>query len=459
MRSIFLWRLLANSLALAGFCYQVYYISDIYFEYNTVNQVIVNQSDHIPPPKLVICTDKSGWYDEIKYSSEKKGNPPAILSRMIDPDAIISSFNYNTNQYERKVVSQYKHPVLNVTLHLKKSKYACYSIGIPKYLDIDTSCVDDLLSSKPYIELLMYYPFLRRNRNWYVFTISQDLTFYGNMWSYMSLNKKPLLPDRPTSSFDVFISYTYYSSKLLPYPHKTNCEDYTASGKESRAHLYHDCFENLYLKKYMAVLRLDNEFSNLDSLYSLNDEKGLFKNFNLSAYQKSMSEDVKLFDKRCRMASARPNCVENIYIPHATKNINQLNVDSVSYIAVSAPSTPQIVTQSRPLIEIIDYVTYILSSLSFWFAFSPLLLFTEGHIFNMFKEKCNLVEIGSRDDTQKEQLNSLRRRLEKQLPQYNYLYIEQEFTALRENNAQLVEHISLLHHEIVKLETKLNLII
>lgn len=106
----------------------------------------------------------------------------------------------------------------------------------------------------------------------------------------------------------------------------------------------------------------------------------------LRVHDSPFRRNVSRIEEFCSKKTNVPDCKSEIYIPvpRTTKDADD------PAIRILAPGLPQILTKSIAKIDPIDYVTYILSSFSFWFAFSPLVFMTEGFIYNWITSKFNL---------------------------------------------------------------------
>ena len=75
--------------------------------------------------------------------------------------------------------------------------------------------------------------------------------------------------------------------------------------------------------------------------------------------------------QECETSNSRRDCREDVYVPYVIAASEDRPV-----IVLFSSRKPRIVSKSKAAIELIDFVTYVLSAISFWFAFSPLVFFT-----------------------------------------------------------------------------------
>lgn len=175
--------------------------------------------------------------------------------------------------------------------------------------------------------------------------------------------------------FNTFtLSYDYYRSERLPPPHATQCRDYSRDGSMSRAATYDKC-----------VKRQSNDTYGLVPSFVTfkEDEDYVMHSFIVATFGGPRLSEQS-FDKireDCKFQTRWKDCVQELYIPtierfYKASRFEYLNTE----FKLKVPSRPLIKALSKASVELVDYVTCVLSSISFWFAFSPLTFVTEGFL-------------------------------------------------------------------------------
>lgn len=203
-----------------------------------------------------------------------------------------------------------------------------------------------------------------------IYTHPDDLSFYGVNDNFVKLDAS----GAHGMHYNVVITYEYTKCVSLPYPYKTNCVDYRARGKESRAHYYDSCVNEKSIETFGKIPKsilagVDVNYQYLPDTVNFDATDGRFQKIEEACDKKSISDD-------CDSENYAIKLVEST-----------LKERAFSYIGVVDIGMASIVVYTKAVIETIDYVTYVLSCLSFWFAFSPIVLLTEGTIFKSLSKR------------------------------------------------------------------------
>lgn len=165
-------------------------------------------------------------------------------------------------------------------------------------------------------------------------------------------------------SIIVAMSYSLYRHERLRSPYVTNCKNYTDEGLLSQSHCRDDCMRRNFMKSYGGVpfwvLVEDGQFGDHDLL-----QREISTTEKRDKLIKLYYEVDQVCDKRC----AQPDCVSEEFVPHV-KKID----DSDEQVAVSVcdPIIPDIVTQYVPAVQLVEFITNILSACAFWTGAAPL---------------------------------------------------------------------------------------
>lgn len=312
-------------------------------------------------PKLVLCGKPIYQENEPRF---KYNNTKQLLAQTVQAEIIIERVMYMTSAYVKKQ----EYNVSNVaiqTQHLKDIEFVCYSVVMLRNISVYRKSMRKLGSHNNNFVQYYFHRQLDLSNIWHLFTIPAHLDFYGPSENGMTL---PLVVDKHFKKRSYALSYEYIRSELLTYPYKTNCRNYNHVNKQSRAHAMQSCFDILVYGRYRKLPK--------ESLLGIDNEEPLLS---LEYGDTSMTIAFDTFKTQCEVRFKNPDCTTELYMPYL---VNTLRMTSWNFLGFEASEKPQIVTKSKPVIDIIDYVTYVLSCFSFWFAFSPLIMLTNKRAIN-----------------------------------------------------------------------------
>lgn len=361
-----IWKFFVWTISISGCIYQIYRVSDAYFDRETVNRVIVNRSNYIIPPKVVTCYHS----EERRMKSVLTHTSNQLFNESLGAGLVLRHAIYETIKEEYEFARDEE---IVIDKFFKDTKYVCYAISLTKDIHRAVSATTlrglDQLENFD-IQYYMQFDFMSKGQ-WYLFLIPLELDFYGSndnglILPNIGVNDKP---------YRLSVSYSYFRSELLPFPYKTNCRDYSDIGKQSQAHAIQSCFDDCI---YGIYKRLPST--------SLISEKIDEYVIDFPSYTKSsnLSIDARSCRLTCQTKNQKPDCVTETYLPNS---LNLKAMKGVRYIGLATCTKPQISTKSIAAIDIVDYVTYILSSFSFWFAFSPLMVLTDERVYEFLKAR------------------------------------------------------------------------
>lgn len=370
------WKCVVWALCISGFVAQAYYITSFFCRHETVNEVIVNRASNVRPPKLAICTD-------------------APLQQIVNATAlsVLKVATFANGSHMTLVFPPVAHQALHIESFRRDANMYCFSLALRANISVDTHFHGFLPWMMYYLHITFKPPVLHGNHPWYarrclspalltifftfpisssrlIFTIAEHLRLYGDGEDALNLESGA------KNLHKLAMSYTYYRSETLPHPYNTDCFDYRSIGKESRAQAYEDCYR-------AAVWEARGKVP-CDVLHIGTTNNSMLINNNI----------LPLLKRKCRERWARRDCVADLFLPRI---VHHWEGTLSGVLNVVAPSRPQIVTISRPKIENIDYVTYMLSCVSFWFAFSPLCFLADCVLFKCVRRKlrrcCSSIDI------------------------------------------------------------------
>lgn len=195
----------------------------------------------------------------------------------------------------------------------------------------------------------------------------------------------------------VQMTYSIKTAKLLPPPYDTGCEEYRPRGYTSKENCVSKCLSEFMEKHGLAIQsnvikRREYENSSLtmapwyfrtmenDTRQKL--ELELKKNDSKPAWKTNVTKMLKFLpaykqhwndcmNQKCH----RPDCFTEAYVPIFFTSAGEGGpaefVDEIS-IRLYPPNDAVTIVTSKPKLLLIDLIVYVLSSVSFWFGFSPL---------------------------------------------------------------------------------------
>ena len=161
----------------------------------------------------------------------------------------------------------------------------------------------------------------------------------------------------------VTLGFKQYTEKLLPPPYSTACYDYSITkGIDNKGHCYQKCL----LKKMKP-----HEVYPFDVVISPDKHNLTWKRFVPPEYPDNVAFMKQTQDYRedCRK-KCRHDCHRSIYVP-ITESIGKNDVLS---LVLYASREPNVRIKAQPTLGFIDFATYILSCVGFWFSWSPVSL-------------------------------------------------------------------------------------
>lgn len=353
VRKRFLYRLICWTVASAGLIWQVYYISTQYFAYDTVTVVTIARPAKLTPPVLQICVKRS----TLISSNESTMTIHEIFQQTPTTDEIVQKVTvHSTNHYAMENSPAGKER-FKFGKHLKKY-FVCYSTEMMRNVSFKSHLLFNGLIGAKFYRLHINASYFEQSEYLYINTHPLNTRFYGKCDSYTEHAREIHdLTGKGNKNY-VTLSYSYFQSIRLPYPYSTNCIDYSRLGYESSSH----CFEDCLFKRSAKVLK-KIPFSVLvdkaTDMQLISEED----NFNATLFN-----ILKQLETECGKSCSQKTCITEEYIPRVLTASHEEHMIFELY----ASSEPYIISQYKPLLSIIDFVTYLLSCFSFWLGISPL---------------------------------------------------------------------------------------
>lgn len=385
------WKVCIVTVILLGFIWQTILISSKYFQYQTVTQLTISRPDYIVPPAVTLCID----YPDLLNRS--------MFHHLPEFEGIAnnkSSFSTGLTSVYLTIKDIFKMTpnVSDLFNHQRINTSCIYHLPHKYYLATEGDCQARFSFRKHYKGRQICYSIefhhesrftlrhlsttLEHSQSYYRITLDSK-NFANSSLMHIKMHTSGTLARGASDKFALierglqtrdktakygyfYLTYSRLVTIRLKAPYTTNCHNYRMNSFESRAHCYERCLSNLTVHEFNRV-----PFTGVTELPLAINHIGTHDIENGTFAEKLLS-----FENHCSELCSRPDCYEEIYLPklsssHQLKNGIKLRL--------TVPDEPDIIAVAQPQITTIDYVTYIISCLSFWTAFSPTQFY---HIWN-----------------------------------------------------------------------------
>lgn len=424
-----IWKTLVYMFALAGLIFQISKVSDEYFTYPTTTFITVQDfSNQTVPPLAGVCISFDGinsMYFNPFYQLFSNYSHPSYVE-----DSQIVSFTQKVLMHDESDPS-----LVKLVRFLKDSQY-CLTV-FPKK-EIVHSRKNLLLSpDSSFYTATIKTDFFRRlvkrpkwKRDWSVTYLAMSSRKTGFEVPLRSLPSKNI---RDTGMFDTLFWSTSYSLMIIrqqPPPFDTQCLNYRISKFEvaTKFECYNECVRTkaaFFLNKIPKHVLIDRERFKDDKKLKMEGVQHFSfeqQDVNLKKYRKRANEKLKKYIegqrkknqtidlkkvkkleddyprrvrhytqiKRvqidCYDLCRRSDCDLELVVPIPIEktqfnSIEDKNSSSnhsrrleLLTIVVKPSAKPLMIVTSRPKIEVLDFIVFILSVVSFWTGFDPLIL-------------------------------------------------------------------------------------
>lgn len=220
----------------------------------------------------------------------------------------------------------------------------------------------------------------------FVANVNTTLMYSMNSTSQLHVSLKPANVDvyeeelysmvlllRNDSQVLYTLSFSYTRSTLLGPPYSTECFNYKAVGLESQAHCYENCV--------LSTSDSNNIWSTMIFTRNDLDSKPIAAMVSNYDCQKEIVEHDQFNDtcdlmirKECRRICGHKDCIKEIFEVKIEGVMYIVDDEPIIQIKVISPNSLSSIITYIPQISAVDYITYVLSCLSFWLGVSPLQL-------------------------------------------------------------------------------------
>lgn len=354
----------------SGLAWQVASLSIDFFKYETFSQLFINRPETIRPPALDMCSSLQS-YSNPNYTIAD------FLTQQSPADEVISHINYRnppnyTYDYHNYPAGKIEMDPMGVIKIQKflKNKFTCYSFKLqPGFMtDFDyRQLVTDF--PRPLIYVLFINPWSTAGRLkgsfWYIFMhpweesfYQAENNFYELYWPDMS-QMTQLSSDIGGINRLVALTYQLYQTYLLPPPYVTDCYNYSSieSTFESQAQCYETCYNKTIFDKFGLVS------SSIPTFEPSNQHRFT-----------EWKPEYRKYEEECRKRCRMKDCRYNDFIP----SILSTGDSNYPEFRLHATNHPVVRQTAVAKINMTEYVTFVLSCVSFWFGFSPLDFLLQG---------------------------------------------------------------------------------
>lgn len=345
-----LWILICYVLNFIGCAAQLYYISEQYFKYGTVTELSIKRQDRLRPPQLIICLQAKDFIHDYKdVPSLFQLSPNASRLINLNESSIRDGNGWLTD--ERKF---YSFKVAKVF----KSGSLCYSIHVNHSLVFSARQITNGRKYPSIYHLTLNYNF-RTAKDFLIYTHHPLMSWYGDSDSFAIHNRILNKSQNIIDYNQVGLSYSTFKLVRLPAPYQTNCIDYVTIGYESYANCFEYCIGVLCAKMFgkNPYYLYSTEISTLPFLRNRDMKRN-----------KTILIAMRDIEKECRIKCAYTDCDFEQIVPKKMVSTNS----TFPIFELLAPNEPYVISEYKPQVQLVDFVTASLSCLGFWLAWSPL---------------------------------------------------------------------------------------
>lgn len=351
----------------SGLMYQVGNLSVDFFKYTTISQLLISRPQFLSTlPALDMCVQMD------KYWVEKLNRTVADFLKLSSPvEEVMSSVDYRKPPYF-EYTSHVQSPidpmrVIKIEKFIK-NKFSCYSFKLqPEFstdFDYQRMVKDSAAPSR--LWTIFVNPKSTAGKNiafWYIFMHpaqarafdQQGNNFIEVYWAPLVVTTDDHGHSKELDPVNRIIALTYkqYQSVLLPPPYNTNCFNYSLirSKFDSQAHCYETCYNETIFNTFNLVSTTIPTFE-----YTHHKRFLIWK------------PEYWWYVKGCLDKCPLTDCIKDDFIPV----ILSLGKAFIPEFRLYATNTPVIRQSAMAKLNLTEYITFLLSCVSFWLSVSPL---------------------------------------------------------------------------------------
>ena len=341
-----------------GCILQVYHISDQFFDYTTTTRVSIGRQTSSFVPTLVFCTNMTSlmeppvddWY-QFAQSTPFNEWFDRTYPRL---NIVDSGYYFGDGVNYRLSFNQSQFRSMFQVGKLIKRRDVCYSLSYKDPFEFNYRAATST-SGDPILVAFIFSPnFLRRETSVNFFIHSYESTFHG-ISNSLAAERFSRVGNGSLALYKIILTYAEYDSFLLSSPYDTHCHDYRPKYRSER-HCYDECHLNLSLEIQgmipMSVIK-ERRFNAM--VYP-----------SASALSPKQRTELTQIKSNCTVRCQKVQCNSDDFVPILIHSIPSQRVE----VVLQASPDPLFKTISQPKINLIDFVTYIVSCIGFWFGIS-----------------------------------------------------------------------------------------
>ncbi|KAI1289474.1 hypothetical protein HDE_08994 [Halotydeus destructor] len=335
-----------------GCLWQTIAVSYNYFRYKTTTQLILDRSNSIVPPKVIICFGISDVIDGNKVNEKYGRVVPATEVATVVTKASTKDLFYLTYDAENIVQSRQfsnstsgilyndvEGATLKVNKMIRKKNFVCYDFHLRD--GVDYSATDMTIANDQLYFVVKFNTSFKPVKMITLHLHDRHLSNYGGkrdaVYFYSDVASKGV-----TSFKSALITYKKTVNDLLSQPYDTDCTDYPVKSM------------NEFGKIFDMVTFFESHNTALISESQLRSNRSLSKVW--QTIQSNCSNQCRRFD--CHSEDHAPRLLGSVDKP-------------MLVLALYASNQPTLHCRALEQFLLVDYIILVMSSVAFWFGFSP----------------------------------------------------------------------------------------
>ena len=356
--------IIAIVVSLSGLIWQVAKVSEQYFRYSTLTQLSINRKSKIVPPSFTICFGHQQFpKTTIGYNRTSRlfESPAAVFKATPSVDQMFRGCILRSTRTSKKTHFKFPNQTIECyrlfdIIKLNKQAKVCYQFEIKSNDSFDYRLVGSGYDMYSEIFTLELMPLFIQHTYMFYYLTPRGQKIYGTSRISSELFRHLNTTSGVGKSNGLTANWKKQTIVLLPAPYQTDCVDYSTIGYESRSHCSDKCLIDGYIDQFG---KLPFDVSHYE-FHEWIDKKYLFDESNDDPKQIKIRA---ICDEKCK----RPDC----YFEDMSSKFVGPEEKEFIYISLYPPDEPEVVVKHAPQMELLDFVTYILSCISFWFGWSP----------------------------------------------------------------------------------------
>ena len=354
-----------------GLVMQMLSMSQLYFSYKISTSIKIGIPGVISSDATSLC---ASYLDILDYEAlnRKTGRnwsyAPDYEKLHKYQDELYISEIFEFTPHEQEIMAEisfrdhHSFTILNATgsdcyLHFNVSKYIyleqmCYRISPLASSPMPFNFYAVTPSSPGFI-----YMIILKNSTMAMSSTVRIVNHKVDFYPFRSLRASPIIVRRIDDAFkkveyNLFISnQVRLSTKLLPSPYETNCFDYSIIGMENEVDCRQRCVNQMVHQEFNKI-----PFSAIIKEASRHQIVSYYDVMN-----RTFARRLLQIGKECRFDCKRRNCIIHVAISDTVAS-----PDPRFTLVLTVPSHPSFTTTSSAKMDLVEFLTYIMSTLGIW---------------------------------------------------------------------------------------------